>query len=858
MRLLSALAPTAALLAALAPAACSDLQPIEAGRCGNRIIDVGEACDEGGATDLCTAECRLSCQTADAAPASYVDNLEDSIAGGLCPLGQACGVDGLCAAPSGKFRVASSFELDVAQAEAGDVDGDHVADLVSTSATELRIRFGDADGAPLASTSIQPAPSATGPFLLADLDESGGVDMAIPTDGGVVPFFDVDGTLQHHPSPTLQIPREGAVVALDGIVAEAGKGRRPVLVYAEEQGTALVLRDLVAPDNPELARCETGGAVASGALRRGPLAVIAAGVGTGELLALGVDRATAPGVCIFAPASPLAPGDPGWTPRFFPLAAGARFEPDIAIPILWANVDGDACPELLAPVLTGAGAGVPGYTLLDSSAGCGFAAAATLTPSWSAAPRALGAGNLDRVGADELVNAANVFRVDSLTQVTAIGPPVGMDRLRVADFNGDGVVDIAGVDQVQPGEASREAVRLLRTAGPAGTWQATTAVVETLRPVLQIASGDYDGDRITDLALTEVISVNAQRVPTAMAVSVVYGQRSEIPQYQVVLETVPVVIATLGQRRGAAAEQDGADDLGVAIAATTAKVSASVLFGSAQRSLTAPLARSTGSPAAAVAAGPWANSDALLDLVVYADTSQYLWPQMNDSFLTTGAGTPSPIDARGLRDFAITSAATTSGSTTVVSITPSARLAAVGGVGACPTSWSGTGVPAAGPRPTLQARDLDGEPGDELLVTTQPAPGIQSVYVYSAIGGDCKLGQTAIASGHPLLGCDTAAIIEASAAPPATAAEASRREILAVCHPRGPDAPSQLVRFDYADSTYEVRPQQLQLPGRARRLMVGDFTGDGLEDALTITTVGSVDFATLLVQCAQTDPSCDL
>lgn len=76
-----------------------------------------------------------------------------------------------------------------------------------------------------------------------------------------------------------------------------------------------------------------------------------------------------------------------------------------------------------------------------------------------------------------------------------------------------------------------------------------------------------------------------------------------------------------------------------------------------------------------------------------------------------------------------------------------------------------------------------------------------------------------------------------------------------MCRP--PNGISQVIRFDYKDNTYAVSPLPVQLPGRARRLMVGDFTGDGLEDALSITTVGSVDFATLLVQCAQTDSSCD-
>jgi hypothetical protein len=860
--------PIVTPLCALLPAllllltSCSDLQRIEPNICGNRVVDVGEACDEGGETARCTAECRLLCIAAQADPPDgYVDNPEDAVADGFCPAGQACGVSGLCAAPSGKFRAETAFELDVAQAEVGDVNGDGAADLVSTSATELRIQLGDADGAPLASISRQPSPSATGPFLLADLDDSGGVDLAIPTDGGVVPFFDTSGTLQHRAAPTLQIPREGNVAALDGIVAEPGAPRRPLLVFVEAQGQGVVLRDLIAPDNRELARCETGGAAA---VRRGPLAVAA--IATGDLLAVAVDRAAGPGLCVFAPANPTAPADPGWTPRFFALAAGARFETDLNVPILWANLDGDPCPELLAPTLTGAAAG---YTLLDNSGGtCGFASVATVVPGWpAAAARALGAGDLDRSGAEELVTTSAVWRVDSFSAATRLDQPVGMDRVHVADFSGDGVVDIAGVELPLPGEPSREAIRILRTTGTPGSWQATSVIVETLRPVAQVVSGDYDGDGISDLALTEVIAVSPLRVPTEMAVSVIYGQRSGIPAYQVVLEEQkPLVIATLGERGGTPFEHDGAEDLGVAIAEATAKVATSVLFGSAQRSLTAPLARQVGAGALAVAAGPWANSDALLDLVVYADAAQYVWPQAGTSsgatFDTTAAGSPSPIDSGGVRDFAIITATTQGGGSTVVSATPSQHQAAVGGVGACPSTWVASELTSTGTRPTLLARDVDGQPGDELLLTTQTAAGVQPIFLFNSIGADCRLGASLLPADHRLYGCDTATLIEASASAASAAAEPARREILAVCRQGngqpGASAPSRLIRFDFVDGAYEVAPlTTVQLSGRARRLLRGDFTGDGLEDALSINTIGSIDFATLLVQCDETDARCD-
>ncbi len=841
-----ALAAAAAALGALA--ACSDLQPIEANRCGNRIVEKGEACDEGSETALCTAECRLPCVTAEVAPATYVDNPEDS-QDGYCPAGQACGVDGLCAAPSGKFRTATSFEFDVPQAEVGDLDNDGVADLIGTGDTEIRVHFGDADGAPLASANHLPAPTATGPFLLANLDNKLGVDLALPSDGGVVPFYATSaGTLQHRPSPTLLFPKEGFVAAVDGVVESAGGQRRPLLVYVEQQGNSAVLRDLAQTGNPIVATCDTGGPAS---LRIAPLATTS--INGGDLLAVGIERALSPGICVFVPANPTAPGDPGWTGRFSALSAGARFDAGVN-PLVWANLDGDACPELLSPILTGAGAGTPGVNRLDDSAGCTFTTSAVTVPTWNlGSARILGAGNFDRVGPDEIVTGNRVLRVDSMTALTPLGQPLGMDRLRTGDFNGDGVVDIAGVNAVAAGDPPPESVRILRTSGPAGTWQASTALVETLRPVAQLVVGDYDGDRISDVAVTEIISIDANRVPTSMAVSVIYGQRSDIPSYQVVLEGDPVVIATLGLRRGGAHDEDGVDDLGVAeVVPGATKLAASVLYGSAQRALTAPIRTPAVEKVGAVAAGAWAGADALVDLVVYTESKkQYVWPQLSaGGFDTSGADTTSPVSPQGLRDFAITNAATIMGSRTVVSFATNNKVAAVGGVGGCPGSWTSTGnLRVFGARPSLQARNLDGVAGDELLLTSSPGQGVTSpIQLYPAIAADCKLGQPALAALHPLSTCDAAGIIEAGLGP---SGDPARREVLAVCR-------NALTRFDFtADGNLANTPLRVQLLPGTRRLMVGDFNGDGLEDAIAVSSVGAVDFATLLLQCATTDASCD-
>ena len=68
----------AVLLAALAAtAACHDLPAL--GVCGNGIVEanLGEACDDGGASALCTPACELACATADAAPPGYEPVLLD-------------------------------------------------------------------------------------------------------------------------------------------------------------------------------------------------------------------------------------------------------------------------------------------------------------------------------------------------------------------------------------------------------------------------------------------------------------------------------------------------------------------------------------------------------------------------------------------------------------------------------------------------------------------------------------------------------------------------------------------------------------------------------------------------------------
>jgi hypothetical protein len=150
-------------------AACSTLDPIERGVCGNGLIEPGEDCDSHDPT--CVA-CAVTCTAvADCPNAAYT-----------------CGVDGLCHAPSGVLAPAtppSLFLYD--EVRITDIDHDGINDVVGASKTSLAVRYGDKQSA-LTSSIVVETPPATGPTAFGDLDGDGSQDAALVTSDGIVAY----------------------------------------------------------------------------------------------------------------------------------------------------------------------------------------------------------------------------------------------------------------------------------------------------------------------------------------------------------------------------------------------------------------------------------------------------------------------------------------------------------------------------------------------------------------------------------------------------------------------------------------------------------------------------------------------
>jgi hypothetical protein len=136
------------LAAGVALSACVELPVVGSGECGNGVIEPPEDCDgfgiDGGAVCLpkgAIGECHLSCS-----------RLDDGASG--CPPGWGCGVGGICRRPTGGFEPPRELDVGTAtQLASADLDGDGHADVLSMErpnpfgVTRLKVHYFDDQGA---------------------------------------------------------------------------------------------------------------------------------------------------------------------------------------------------------------------------------------------------------------------------------------------------------------------------------------------------------------------------------------------------------------------------------------------------------------------------------------------------------------------------------------------------------------------------------------------------------------------------------------------------------------------------------------------------------------------------------------
>lgn len=132
---------------------CQELASIDAGSCGNEIIDVGEDCDGKVPSGVTVSKgINASCGAPTSERACRFECGPDPKRAGEsfgCPDGYACGADFVCRAPSGAFDQVTALPASPAHVLFGDFDGDGLSDLLSLDddSGKIDVSFFERDGA---------------------------------------------------------------------------------------------------------------------------------------------------------------------------------------------------------------------------------------------------------------------------------------------------------------------------------------------------------------------------------------------------------------------------------------------------------------------------------------------------------------------------------------------------------------------------------------------------------------------------------------------------------------------------------------------------------------------------------------
>ncbi len=707
--------------------------------------------------------------------------------------------------------------------------------------TKISVGFGSTTGTPLGDVVSQDAPFSDAPYAIFDLPatrpdlDQPGTMMAIPTEGIALLRSDGDRFTPQLDLP-FEIPR--SIGEVTGIVVrdpDPAIGDVPIVVQSGSKTPSIFL-----------ARVPVG-------LPPLPMQGLPPCVGSGNQGWRTVDVKAAPDRQSFVVVTQLdnaaQPAAQPWHVCRYTYAGTSWALADLELPpptpssIALANLDGDSCLELVVH-----SDGAPGLAMLDATgAGCGFASATTPLPIVGPGAALLGAGPIVPGGVDELVLADGVYGACAGpadcgaspigTFVRVAGPtfPTQWSAAAISDLNGDGALDVVAgrvrATAANPTPTGEAAVDIVRGGAAPNVYTANTS-----EPVTSLVAGDFDGDRLGDVAMIE----SAPPGGPGDRISVLFGTEEATAG-------TPVAMSPFGGRLriGRASEihwlpttrsSDGIDDLVVinAMPDNNAPPTAGLLVGDAARLMTTPHFPPTATtttavqPLGAVAAGSFGSDD--LELLALTGQQAQLYNVMANSWappVDLGMELDQPVAALRGGPGPTRAAARGDGNNVVV-------FSVRGAVTTCQ-------VGAAGTPTELRGIDIDGDGVDELAVFFNDSDGVRTLQLFRTTG--CPLQPLAI---DALTRCVDVA----------NAGEG----LVAIC--RAPDtsassmmddpAARELVEIARTGGGFVVT-RSTDIDGDARFVTAGDFDGDGVLDVAVGVHRGSGVGVQLLRQCPAHD-----
>ncbi len=925
---LSALAATCGL-------ACTDLVPVTAGICGNGAIEASEDCDGAapagqacGAPDAPNA-CAFICSGSDVA----------------CPDGFACGHDGRCRAPTNAFTAAPGpVPLRATSFHLADVDGDGYADLTGIQGSRIDVLHGSSTGA-LRAAPPQTMPTNTG-VSFGDLDGDGLSDIVIATPFGLVSLLGGPTGYAPHPYSAIVLDALTGFARVEQARASAQIGDPDlVLLYAARALPGGIVHAQLAYPGSRYATCLDGTVGPTGfdcaptagsadALLGGDVAIgrtgyvwscgapdvascqggSAAGADSTDEVAVAVQGATR--ITVLSATEQVGSGA-----ALDPATLALAHAQDIALPspariagagrVMFADFDGDGCPDLAASTTAGNSALAIAFDG-HGAGGCSGTLDATATLVANAKLTKPGAGgngairlivDLDNDGVADLVTSAEIFlatcrgagcRTGYAAQGVASVPRAWTGAVAV-DINHDGLPDIAGFVLGAPN------VDVLLNSG-AGTFSRYTLFTDA--GVRALAPGDFDGDIVPDLAIVTGEPDDAAGEDDVLAIS--YGTPAGGPGDPVPMGFFGAVdsLAAVGIQSAANAPEPITDLL--VLDDRGGHRSGSVLLGTTSRQVIAPFEISTGPSIVSpklVLLGAF-DTEPGLD-VVEIDTAAtapglYELDGTGGGDVTLGASyAPAPM-ANGLVD-QVAPGVTTSwvgGALTAgtpASVIAFSSLAPVGadgsgggsgaGVGACPASEMVTALPppvgggdgwvvspeTPFPLPPVPGtacmrirgvgmRDLDGDGAADAIVQI------------CSVEDGCELSQQLVVWG----GGGTLDLAAPAPVPQPVGMTCGR--FAAIARPAGPTVLVAPCRADTVAGKLGVKPAYstpvlvvlaldpmtrtftqaaaLAIPDTDLRFVLGDANGDGLTDIGLSAGAGESATVQMYLGCGNNDARC--